>query len=200
MERADKSGAISVRGLLLVPVELILYFILFYTVPDVKTTSGTKIFLLLISAGAALVCHFMTKNGGMEKYGRGHKIACLLIAVYAALASFAQRFFFEGYSRMHLSLGGIVCCLLALLWFLPVIWAMLCLMERLSAVGERKERPGSVRYSLLVFLLFCVWQGIVFMAFRPGGFPPDSVSQLFQAIGFEKITTGIRLCTPCAFA
>ena len=25
------------------------------------------------------------------------------------------------------------------------------------------------------------------MAFRPGGFPPDSVSQLFQAIGFEKI-------------
>lgn len=187
MERADKSGAISVRGLLLVPVELILYFILFYTVPDVKTTSGTKIFLLLISAGAALVCHLMTKNGSMEKYGRGHKIACLLIAVYAALASFAQRFFFEGYSRMHLSLGGIVCCLLALLWFLPVIWAMLCLMERLSAVGERKERPGSVRYSLLIFLLFCVWQGIIFMAFRPGGFPPDSVSQLFQAIGFEKI-------------
>lgn len=76
MERADKSGAISVRGLLLVPVELILYFVLFYTVPDVKTTSGTKIFLLLISAGAALVCHFITKNGSMEKYGRGIMSVC----------------------------------------------------------------------------------------------------------------------------
>lgn len=186
MERAN-STFISLRGIGLAAVELFLYLVLFYTVPEVCPGTGTKILLLFISAAAAVACFLSSRDGSMKKYGRGHRIAVLLIGVYASLAAFAQRFFFEGYSRMHLSLRGMVCCVLALLWFIPVLWAMLWTMEKLSKkAGEAVEISGR-KYFFSVFIVYCVWQGIVFLAFRPGGFPPDSISQLFQAVGFEKI-------------
>lgn len=185
MEKAKKIRYAAVFTAL----ELALYFIVFHCIPLVKPTAGTKLFLALLSAAAGLVFSaFVGKTEErLAKYRKKAFIsAIILCALYASLASFAQRFFFEGYSRMHLSLAGIVCCTLAVLWFVPVITLLLWLLERLSPSGGEDTKSGR-KFFFACFGVYAIWQGIVLMAFRPGGFPPDSVSQLFQAIGYERI-------------
>lgn len=189
MTKVEKKVADIRRGAVFAGLEMALYAVLFYTIPAVKPTVGTKLFLALISLFAGLVFAEFTANKNRKyiKYrSKGRITAIIIISLYASLASFAQRFFFEGYSRMHLSVAGLVCCVLAFFWFVPVICALLWIMERASVIGsEGKKRQG--KFFLVAFCVYCAWQGIVLMAFYPGGFPPDSVSQLFQAIGFERI-------------
>lgn len=187
MEKAQKGNILTMRGLLITMAYIALYFVLFYTIPGVQPVAKTKVFLLIVSLAAMIICNLADKTI-IEKYkGKGYRLAIVLVALYASLASFAQRFFFEGYSRMHFSLTGFICCLSAFLWFLPLICAMLCLMEKFSLKEDAVESMGGKKYFLLVFSVYCIWQIVVFLEFRPGGFPPDSVSQLFQAYGYEKI-------------
>ena len=169
-------------------LELALYFVIFHCIPAVKPTTGTKLFLALISLFAGFVFSlFISRyDEKLIKYRKkSYGAAIALVSVYASLASFAQRFFFEGYSRMHFSLAGLVCCFLAAFWFVPVICLLLWTMETLSVNKGEEKYKG--KFFFISFGIYCAWQAVVLMAFRPGGFPPDSVSQLFQAIGYERI-------------
>ena len=159
------------------------FVFLFFTSDRIQPTHPTQGFLLLLTV-ASVWC-FNRKSGCMEKYRtKGSRAAIGIIAVYASLASFAQRFFLDGNTRMHFSLPGLFYVLSGILWFIPVIRLMLFALEWLSARPRTLPKPGSRKKALcvlLIALLFC--QVFVLWVEWPGGLPADSVDQLHQALG-----------------
>ena len=159
------------------------YAFLFFTSERIQPTHLTQGFLLLLTV-ASVWC-FNRKSGCMEKYRtKGSRAAIGIIAVYASLASFAQRFFLDGNTRMHFSLPGLFYVLSGILWFIPVIRLLLFAMEWLSARPRTLPKPGSRKKALcilLIALLLC--QVFVLWVEWPGGLPADSVDQLHQALG-----------------
>lgn len=159
------------------------YAFLFFTSGRIRPTYFTRFFLLLLTA-ASFLC-FCRKDGCMEKYRtKGGCAAVGAVSVYASLASFAQRFFLNGNTRMHFSLPGLFYVLSGILWFIPVIWLMLFALEWLSARPRMLPKPGSRKKALcvlLIALLLC--QVFVLWAEWPGGFPLDAVYQYRQAMG-----------------
>ena len=159
------------------------YAFLFFTSDRIQPTHPTQGFLLLLTV-ASVWC-FNRKSGCMEKYHtKGSRAAIGIIAVYASLASFAQRFFLDGNTRMHFSLPGLFYVLSGILWFIPVIRLMLFALEWLSARPRTLPKPGSRKKALcvlLIALLLC--QVFVLWAEWPGGFPLDAVYQYRQAMG-----------------
>lgn len=159
------------------------FVFLFFTSERIQPTHLTQGFLLLLTV-ASVWC-FNRKSGCMEKYRtKGSRAAIGIIAVYASLASFAQRFFLDGNTRMHFSLPGLFYVLSGILWFIPVIWLLLFALEWLSARPHTLPKPGSRKKALcvlLIALLLC--QVFVLWVEWPGGLPADSVDQLHQALG-----------------
>ena len=159
------------------------FVFLFFTSDRIQPTHPTQGFLLLLTV-ASVWC-FNRKSGCMEKYRtKGSRAAIGIIAVYASLASFAQRFFLDGNTRMHFSLPGLFYVLSGILWFIPVIRLMLFALEWLSARHRTLPKPGSRKKALcvlLIALLLC--QVFVLWVEWPGGLPADSVDQLHQALG-----------------
>lgn len=159
------------------------FVFLFFTSERIQPTHLTQGFLLLLTV-ASVWC-FNRKSGCMEKYRtKGSRAAIGIIAVYASLASFAQRFFLDGNTRMHFSLPGLFYVLSGILWFIPVIRLMLFALEWLSSRPRTLPKPGSRKKALcvlLIALLFC--QVFVLWVEWPGGLPADSVDQLHQALG-----------------
>ena len=159
------------------------FVFLFFTSDRIQPTHLTQGFLLLLTV-ASVWC-FNRKSGCMEKYRtKGSRAAIGIIAVYASLASFAQRFFLDGNTRMHFSLPGLFYVLSGILWFIPVIRLMLFALEWLSARPRTLPKPGSRKKALcvlLIALLLC--QVFVLWVEWPGGLPADSVDQLHQALG-----------------
>ncbi len=159
------------------------FVFLFFTSDRIQPTHLTQGFLLLLTV-ASVWC-FNRKSGCMEKYrAKGSRAAIGVIAVYASLASFAQRFFLNGNTRMHFSLPGLFYVLSGILWFIPVVWLMLFALEWLSARPRTLPKPGSRKKALcvlLIALLLC--QVFVLWVEWPGGLPADSVDQLHQALG-----------------
>ena len=159
------------------------FVFLFFTSDRIQPTHLTQGFLLLLTV-ASVWC-FNRKSGCMEKYRtKGSRAAIGVIAVYASLASFAQRFFLNGNTRMHFSLPGLFYVLSGILWFIPVVWLMLFALEWLSARPRTLPKPGSRKKALcvlLIALLLC--QVFVLWVEWPGGLPADSVDQLHQALG-----------------
>lgn len=159
------------------------FVFLFFTSERIQPTHLTQGFLLLLTV-ASVWC-FNRKSGCMEKYRtKGSRAAIGIIAVYASLASFAQRFFLDGNTRMHFSLPGLFYVLSGILWFIPVIWLLLFALEWLSARPRTLPKPGSRKKALcvlLIALLLC--QVFVLWVEWPGGLPADSVDQLHQALG-----------------
>ena len=124
------------------------YAFLFFTSDRIQPTHLTQGFLLLLTV-ASVWC-FNRKSERMEKYRtKGSRAAIGIIAVYASLASFAQRFFLDGNTRMHFSLPGLFYVLSGILWFIPVIRLMLFALEWLSARPRTLPKPeeGAVRSS-----------------------------------------------------
>lgn len=156
---------------------------LFFTSDKIQPTHLTQGFLLLLTV-AGIWC-FNRKSGCMEKYRtKGSRAAISAISVYASLASFAQRFFLNGNTRMHFSLPGLFYVLSGILWFIPVIWLLLFALEWLSARPQTLPKPGSRKKALcvlLIALLLC--QVFVLLVEWPGGFPVDAVYQYRQAMG-----------------
>lgn len=111
----------------------------------------------------------------------------LLISVYSSLASFGQRFFLDGNVRMHFSMQGFSCCLLGVIWFIPVVQFLLVSLERLSDFDSRKKRMSrrGAYCALLIMLVAC--QGFVIWILWPGGYPPDATYQLAQATGISPL-------------
>ena len=159
------------------------FVFLFFTSGKIQPTYFTRFFLLLLTA-ASVWC-FNRKSSCMEKYRtKGSRAAIGAIAVYASLASFAQRFFLDGNTRMHFSLPGLFYVLSGILWFIPIIWLMLFALEWLSSRSRTLPKPGNRKKALcilLVALLLC--QVFVLWAEWPGGFALDSVYQYRQAMG-----------------
>lgn len=159
------------------------FVFLFFTSDRIQPTHPTQGFLLLLTV-ASVWC-FNRKSGCMEKYRtKGSRAAIGIIAVYASLASFAQRFFLDGNTRMHFSLPGLFYVLSGILWFIPVIRLMLFALEWLSSRPRTLPKPGSRKKALcvlLIALLLC--QVFVLWVEWPGGLPADSVDQLHQALG-----------------
>ena len=159
------------------------YAFLFFTSDRIQPTHLTQGFLLLLTV-ASVWC-FNRKSGCMEKYRtKGSRAAIGIIAVYASLTSFAQRFFLDGNTRMHFSLPGLFYVLSGILWFIPVIWLLLFALEWLSARPRTLPKPGSRKKALcvlLIALLLC--QIFVLWVEWPGGFPLDAVYQYRQAMG-----------------
>lgn len=159
------------------------FVFLFFTSERIQPTHLTQGFLLLLTV-ASVWC-FNRKSGCMEKYRtKGSRAAIGIIAVYASLASFAQRFFLNGNTRMHFSLPGLFYVLSGILWFVPVVWLMLFALEWLSSRPRTLPKPGSRKKALcvlLIALLLC--QVFVLWVEWPGGLPADSVDQLHQALG-----------------
>lgn len=156
---------------------------LFFTSDKIQPTHLTQGFLLLLTV-AGIWC-FNRKSARMEKYRtKGSRAAIGAISVYASLASFAQRFFLNGNTRMHFSLPGLFYVLSGILWFIPVIWLLLFALEWLSARPWTLPKPGSRKKALcvlLIALLLC--QVFVLLVEWPGGFPLDSIYQYRQAMG-----------------
>ena len=159
------------------------FVFLFFTSERIQPTHLTQGFLLLLTV-ASVWC-FNRKSGCMEKYRtKGSRAAIGIIAVYASLASFAQRFFLNGNTRMHFSLPGLFYVLSGILWFIPVVWLMLFALEWLSSRPRTLPKPGSRKKALcvlLIALLLC--QVFVLWVEWPGGFPLDAVYQYRQAMG-----------------
>ena len=159
------------------------FVFLFFTSERIQPTHLTQGFLLLLTV-ASVWC-FNRKSGCMEKYRvKGSRAAIGIIAVYASLASFAQRFFLNGNTRMHFSLPGLFYVLSGILWFIPVTRLLLFALEWLSSRHRTLPKPGSRKKALcvlLIALLLC--QVFVLWVEWPGGLPADSVDQLHQALG-----------------
>ena len=159
------------------------FVFLFFTSDRIQPTHLTQGFLLLLTV-ASVWC-FNRKSGCMEKYRvKGSRAAIGIIAVYASLASFAQRFFLDGNTRVHFSLPGLFYVLSGILWFIPVIRLMLFALEWLSARPRTLPKPGSRKKALcvlLIALLLC--QVFVLWVEWPGGFPLDAIDQYHQALG-----------------
>lgn len=159
------------------------FVFLFFTSDRIQPTHLTQGFLLLLTVASVWCVN--RKSGCMEKYRtKGSRAAIGIIAVYASLASFAQRFFLDGNTRMHFSLPGLFYVLSGILWFIPVIRLLLFALEWLSARPRTLPKPGSRKKALcilLIALLLC--QVFVLWVEWPGGLPADSVDQLHQALG-----------------
>ena len=159
------------------------FVLLFFTSDKIQPTHLTQGFLLLLTV-ASVWC-FNRKSACMEKYRtKGSRAAVLAIAVYASLASFAQRFFLNGNTRMHFSLPGLFYVLSGIVWFLPVVWLLLSALEWLSARPPTLPKPGHRKRALCILLaalLLC--QVFVLTVEWPGGFPPDAIDQFHQAMG-----------------
>ena len=163
------------------------FVFLFFTSDRIQPTHLTQGFLLLLTV-ASVWC-FNRKSGCMEKYrAKGSRAAIGIIAVYASLASFAQRFFLDGNTRMHFSLPGLFYVLSGILWFIPVIRLMLFALEWLSARPRTLPKPGSRRRAWwTLFAVLAVCQLAVLWILWPGGFPADAIDQLSQATGLYGI-------------
>ena len=162
------------------------FVFLFFTSDRIQPTHLTQGFLLLLTV-ASVWC-FNRKSGCMEKYRtKGSRAAIGIIAVYASLASFAQRFFLNGNTRMHFSLPGLFYVLSGILWFIPVIWLLLFALEWLSARPRTLPKPGSRRAWWTLFSVLAVCQLAVLWILWPGGFPADAIDQLSQATGLYGI-------------
>ena len=163
------------------------FVFLFFTSDRIQPTHLTQGFLLLLTV-ASVWC-FNRKSGCMEKYRtKGSRAAIGIIAVYASLASFAQRFFLDGNTRMHFSLPGLFYVLSGILWFIPVIWLLLFALEWLSARPRTLPKPGSRRRAWwTLFAVLAVCQLAVLWILWPGGFPVDAIDQLSQATGLYGI-------------
>jgi|GEM_PF-645772 len=163
------------------------FVFLFFTSERIQPTHLTQGFLLLLTV-ASVWC-FNRKSGCMEKYRtKGSRAAIGIIAVYASLASFAQRFFLDGNTRMHFSLPGLFYVLSGILWFIPVIWLLLFALEWLSARPRTLPKPGSRRRAWwTLFAVLAVCQAAILWILWPGSIPNDATYQIQQAIGLYGI-------------
>lgn len=164
---------------------IICFLLLFFTSQRISPDAFTKCFLAVLTAAAYILNRSGRAREWLEGYRtHGKTAAVVVIAVYASLASFAQRFFLDGNTRMHFSVEGVFYVLLGVLWFIPIIYLLLFGMEWLASQRHfREDRTGRKRAFFALLGILCVFQGIILWAFWPGGFPNDNINQFMQAVG-----------------
>lgn len=187
LELAQKrAGPLRTSDFLFAAAYAGVYFLLFTTTEDIMPTSATRAFLALLTVLTALICWRSRKMACMDKYRtRSARAAIGGTALYGSLASFGQRFFLNGNTRMHVSLSGVWYCVLGFLWFLPLLWSGLCLLEGASArcIPKTRSPRERSRAKWLLFSCLAVSQAVLLYAFWPGSFPEDAHNQLLAAVG-----------------
>lgn len=165
------------------------WLLLFFTSERIAPTFFTRLVLILLTAASSLCLLSGKARGLLEKYRTPGKTAVIaLVALYASFASFGQRFFLDGNTRMHYSPDGLLYLSLGTLWFIPIIYLLLLGLELLaSAQKPRREAPYRrlVFWSLLGIMVLC--QLILLWAFWPGGFVGDCYYQMKQAVGISPL-------------
>lgn len=159
--------------------------VLFFTSEKIHPTTLTRIFLVLLTIVAIAKLNTPKRGTFMEKYcAKSCYWAIGLISLYASFASFGQRFFLDGNTRMHFSLPGTLYLLCGVLWFVPVIWLLLYGLEKLSCEERKLPRTDGRRKAWwILFGSLAVCQVVVLCILWPGGFANDSIVQLSQALG-----------------
>lgn len=170
------------------------FLLLFFTSDKIVPDRLTTLLLGFLTAVAHRILHTEKSCCLLKHYGtRSRQLAAVLIALYASMASFGQRYFLNGNTRIHYPPEGWFYLLLGAAWFLPIIYFILFGLELLCQFPERWNQPNSRatigRRRMFVLLLggLCVCQTLILWAFWPGGYPSDFTSQFFQAIGAGKL-------------
>ena len=114
---------------------------LFWASPYIRPEPSTGVFLAAFSAASLWACKRLSVRGWL----RGRALAGLLAAaLYASFASFGYRLFLSG-ERMQFSAGRVGMLLLGVVWFVPVLLALLGLVERACVcMAARAEPSGRV--------------------------------------------------------
>lgn len=182
----SKFGKCPLPRLLLGAFTLVNHVCLFSGHEAVCPTLATKLLLTALALlGSYMLC-WGIEHPAMEKYrGKGSCTAILFVSLYASLASFGQRYFLGGNSRIHFSMEGLVVCLSGVLWFFPVILLGLYLLEAASTRLENAPPPKGSRRTNGLILLGCLAavQAVLLLIFWPGFFPDDAYNQLRMALG-----------------
>lgn len=159
---------------------------LFWASPYIRPEPSTGVFLAVFSAASLWACKRLPVCGWL----RGRALAVLLAAaLYASFASFGYRLFLSG-ERMQFSAGRVGMLLLGVAWFVPVLLALLGLIERACVcMAARAEPSGRTLRRAFAWLwtvaLAC--QAVAVASFWPGGFPLDAILQLYQALGLRPL-------------
>ena len=182
-----KINLLKIRELLTIIIQLVCALLLFFTNEAIQPDKKSKALLLLLT--------FF--SGFANCYGKGHlqkyrsnvcKICIFLISTYASLASFGQRFFLNGDVRIHFSLEGILYCVLGIIWFIPIICCMLVVLEKLTFLSSIKRKLPKRVAKWILFISLTLCQLFVIWALWPGGYPADTISQLYQAVGYNMLS------------
>lgn len=182
---------VSNKRLALIGVSGVNALLLFLSSEKIAPTKPTLIFLFLFTIAAIV---FITSQKGLKYLSKYFTkpawIAVILISLYGSLASFAQRFFLDGNTRIHFSVSGMLYCISGWLWFIPIIWFLLLCLEMAASyiktpqVREKQERRKA---KWMLFGVLAIVQLIVLMILWPGGFPNDTIDQINQAVGVSKL-------------
>ncbi len=151
---------------------------------------STKLVLALLTAVNVYILWWGISLPRMAKYrSRSARTMIGIVSLYASLASFGQRFFLAGNTRMHLSADGVLYCFLGILWFLPVVLLGLYLLETMTASAEKRQPPlGSRRKAKrILFGCLALTQAVILWILWPGSFPRDAYTQLRNALGITQL-------------
>ena len=91
---------------------------------------------------------------------------------------------------MQFSAGRVGMLLLGVAWFVPVLLALLGLVERACVcMAARAEPSGRVlrRAFAWLWVVALACQAVAVASFWPGGFPLDAILQLYQALGLRPL-------------
>lgn len=172
------------------PFLLLIWFLLFFTSQRIVPDSFTAMLLLLLTAASYLCMFSDLSRRLLTKYRmRGRRTLLAAIALYASFASFGQRFFLDGNTRMHVLPEGVLYVTLGMIWFLPIICSILFVLEWLAS-SLRKSGSSPAHRSLAfwaLLVILCLCQAVVLRSFWPGGFPADSIDLIQQAAGYGNI-------------
>ena len=163
------------------------FCILYLRSPWIAPATPVLVFLLLFSVLCFFVCRKNLDAPFMQAYRKkGYTALHWLICLYASFASFGYRLFLSG-SLMQFSLGRLFILITGLLWFYPVIYAILVFLEW---IGDRCVRSSNSLNKQTSALKVGLWSSlsallalsVCFIGFFPGGFPEDLADQIGQTI------------------
>ena len=164
--------------------------ILFFPERMVNSPKCNAYWLLLFSA---VTIYILEWSPNWQKWNvyctRKDYVLVFAVSAYASFASFGQRFFLNGNTRMHFSLRGVACWLQGALWFIPVVCVLLIILEGFSAKICKRTRKHTRKFAFWVLLLSLgLCQGGIVWILWPGGYPHDAFVQLGQALGIYQLT------------
>lgn len=161
---------------------------LFLASPWIRPAPSTGVFLAFFSVLVLSVC--LRSPSAVRGWLRGRALAGVLAAcLYASFASFGYRLFLSG-DQMQFSIARAGMLLLGAGWFVPVVLAMLTLLERVCerlAARPAASLAASRRAFWLLWGAALACQAVAVASFWPGGFALDTILQLYQALGLRTL-------------